>query len=180
MLGTLILHLSPEKSFWMFVTMMRRNGPYRLQSLFLPGQPQVIVSLYCLDRLIELFLPSLFSHFKKVQVTPILFAHAWFCTLFGYTFPPEFTQQVWTVFFVSGKTFLFRVAIAILKLLEAQLLKLAFEEALDLLKKGSTSLNVFRVIEEADKFVAIDIRLVKRIKKEAIKVLKASKLQDVM
>lgn len=179
MVGTLILHLSPEKSFWMFVAMMRRNGPYRLQSMFLPGQPQVIVSLYCLDRLIELFLPSLFSHFKRLQVTPILFAHAWFSTLFGYTFPPEFTQQIWTIFFVSGKTFLFRVAVAILKILEAPLLNLGFDEALALLK-GCVSLNVFRVIDEADKFVAIDIRLVKKIKKEAIKVFKASSLPDVM
>jgi hypothetical protein len=62
--GTLVLHMNAENSFWVLVAMLRRSGPYRLQSIFLPGQPQVIVSLYCLDRLIEMFLPALFSHFK--------------------------------------------------------------------------------------------------------------------
>jgi hypothetical protein len=85
--------MSAENSFWMIVTMLRQSGPYRLQSVFLPGQPQVIVSLYCLDRLIEIFLPALFSHFKEIRLTPILFAHAWFTTAYGYTFPIKFTTQ---------------------------------------------------------------------------------------
>ena len=171
--------MTAEKSFWTFVAMMRRNGPYRLQSLFLPGQPQVVVSLYCLDRLTQMFLPELFSHFKTLQVTPILFAHAWFTTLFGYTFPIEFTRQIWTVFFASGKTFLFRVGMAILKLLEPSLLKMGFDDALAALK-GCTNLNVSRVIEEADRFTAIDNRLLKALKREAIQVFKTSPLQDVM
>jgi hypothetical protein len=100
--GTLILHMSAENSFWMLVVLLSRSGPYRLQSMFLPGQPQVIVSLYCLDRLIEMFMPVLFSRFKEIKVTPILFAHAWFTTLFSYTFPVVFTRQIWTIFFVTG------------------------------------------------------------------------------
>jgi ABC-type arginine transport system ATPase subunit len=112
-------------------------------------------------------------------VTPILFAHAWFTTAFGYTFPVDFTAQVWTVFFVSGKVFLFRVAVAILKLMEPMLLKLDFDESLAALK-NSVNLNVFRVIEEADRFSAIENKVVKKLKQEALKVLKSSNLSDLM
>ena len=37
------------------------------------GVPELVVNLYCLDRLIELFMPQLFSHFKE-QVCFVLVA----------------------------------------------------------------------------------------------------------
>jgi hypothetical protein len=165
--------MSAENSFWMLVTMLRRCGPYRLQSLFLPGQPQVIISLYCLDRLIEIFLPALFSHFKEIRLTPLLFAHAWFTTTFGYTFPIKFTTQIWTIFFATGKVFLFRVGIGILKLLESALMKLDFDECLVALKNAA-NFKVATVVEEADKFSAVDEKLIKKLKKEAVKWLKSA------
>jgi hypothetical protein len=177
--GTLLLHMSAEKSFWMLVAMLRRNGPYRLQSMFLRGTPQVIVSLHCLDRLIEMYLPKLFSHFKELKITPVLFANAWFTTLFGYTFPHSFTTVIWTLFFASGRVVLFRVAMGILKLSEEDLLKGDFEECLWTLK-ATSKLPVKAVLEEADRFATIDDRLVKMLKKEAIRLLKSSNVIDMM
>jgi hypothetical protein len=147
--------------------------------MFLRGTPQVIVCLYCLDRLIEFFLPKLFSHFKEVKITPILFATPWFVTLYSYTFPSEFTTVIWTIFLHSGKVFLFRVAMAILKLAETNLLHLDFEGCLFALKE-TRNLKVQAVVQEADKFFVIDEKFVKLLKREAIKMLKSTSPSDLM
>lgn len=94
--ATLLMHLKPEESFWCFVSLIKS---YDLRSYFAAGVPELVVNLYCLDRFIEIFMPKLFSHFKEERISPILFASEWFTTLFGYTFPLEFTRAIWTVFF---------------------------------------------------------------------------------
>jgi hypothetical protein len=157
--GTLLMVMSAEESFWILVVLLMRKGPYRLQSMFLRGTPQVVVCLYCLDRLTELFLPKLFSHFKEVKISPILFATPWFATLYSYTFPFEFTAVIWTIFLQSGKVILFRVAMSILKLMETNLLQLGFEECMFALKEAKC-LQVRDVVQEADKFCAIDEKFV--------------------
>jgi hypothetical protein len=177
--GTLLMVMSAEESFWILVVLLMRKGPYRLQSMFLRGTPQVVVCLYCLDRLTELFLPKLFSHFKEVKISPILFATPWFATLYSYTFPFEFTAVIWTIFLQSGKVILFRVAMAILKLMETNLLQLGFEECMFALKEAKC-LQVRDVVQEADKFCAIDEKFVTLLKKEAIEMLKTTSVSDLL
>ncbi len=129
--------------------------------------------------MIEIYLPKLFSHFKELKITPVLFANAWFTTLFGYTFPREFTTVIWTLFFASGRVVLFRVAMGVLKLSEEALLKGDFEDCLFVLKAAS-KLKVQAVVEEVDRFASIDDKLIKMLKKEAIQLLKSTSVSDIM
>lgn len=50
---------------------------YGLRDYFAAGVPELVTNLYCLDRLIEMFIPHLFSHFKEERISPILFASEW-------------------------------------------------------------------------------------------------------
>jgi hypothetical protein len=77
------------------------------------------------------------------------------------------------------KVFLFRVGLAILKLVEPVLLKLDFDECLVVLK-NTTGLSVSEVIEQADKFSMVDAKLMKKLKMKAVKVLKSAPLADLM
>lgn len=160
--ATLLMHLRPEEAFWCFVSLIKT---YELRSYFAVGVPELVVNLYCLDRFVELFMPQLFSHFKEERVTPILFASEWFTTLYGYSFELSFTRAIWTVFFSVGKLFLFRAAMGILRLLEKDLMRLNFEKIILLLKHPPVTAR--DVIEEADKFGAIDDRMLARMMKEA-------------
>ena len=89
----------------------------------------------------ELELPQLYHHFKDEGVNPVLYASEWFSTLFAYNFPLEigtdalhhFTTssssssscssafgwstvvRLWDVFLAEGNEFLFKVALAVLK-----------------------------------------------------------------
>jgi hypothetical protein len=75
--------------------------------------------------------------------------------------------------------FLFRVGIGIIKLLESALMKLDFDDCLVVLK-NATNLNVRKVVEEADKFSAVDAKMIKRLKKEAMKWINSASLADLM
>jgi len=86
------------------------------------------------ERLLELELPELYQHFKNEEVQPGLYASEWFSTLFAYSFPLEigiqycpsvssgtsvFTSlivvRLWDVYLEEGNEYLFKIALAILK-----------------------------------------------------------------
>jgi hypothetical protein len=161
--ATLLTHLSPEETFWMFVCLIK--GRYELRSYFATGVPDLVTNLYCLDRCIELFLPALFSHFKEQRISPILFASEWFTTLFGYNFSIGFTTAIWTVLLSVGKLYLFRVAMGILRLQEKELLQMDFENIILRLKDPPVAIR--DVLEEADRFATIDDKMMARLRKEA-------------
>ena len=161
--ANLLTNLSPEKSFWVLVTLIK--GSYNLRRYFERNVPELVVNLYCVDRLIEMYLPALFSHFKEERVSPVMFASEWFTTLFTFTFPISFTRRVWTEFFVHGKLYIFRVSMAILKLLEKKLLKLPFESIVQMLKAPPVTLN--KVLEKAERFSSIDESMYKHLSDEA-------------
>ena len=136
-----------------------------MRRYFEQNVPELVVNLYCLDRLVEMFLPKLFSHFKEERVSPVMFASEWFTTLFGYTFPISFTKRVWTKFFSVGKLYLFRVAMAILKILEKRILKLPFEKVVVMLK--SPPVEAKQVMEKAERFGSITEEMYRGLAREA-------------
>ena len=160
--ATLLMHLQQEEAFWMFVCLIKT---YKLRNYFAAGVPELVINLYCLDRLIELHLPQVFSHFKEQRVTPILFASEWFTTLFGYTFELSFTRIIWTVFFHEGKPWLFRVALAIVSCLEKQILQSSFESLIMLLK--NPPVNIKQVVKETGHFTSVTKRVLEILAIEA-------------
>lgn len=81
--------------------------------------------------------------------SPILFASEWFTTIFGYNFDPSFTAGVWTVLLSVGKLYLFRVAMALLKLQEKELLKMSFEGELIACRRFVFYLSFFSMQESS-------------------------------
>ncbi len=134
---------------------------YGLKGLYTPGVPLLHRMLYVFDRLVEIRLPKLFSHFKGESVTPDLFSSLWFTGLFAVSLRPPLVARVWDLLFCDGIVHLYRVALAILQLLQDQLLEMRFEELLNCLKNSSRSVQAGELIAAAEKFAltAQDLRL---------------------
>eukprot|EP01105_Mastigella_eilhardi_P022081 TRINITY_DN5406_c0_g2_i1.p2 TRINITY_DN5406_c0_g2~~TRINITY_DN5406_c0_g2_i1.p2 ORF type:complete len:176 (-),score=57.84 TRINITY_DN5406_c0_g2_i1:38-565(-) len=143
----LLLFLEEEEAFWMLVKIMKDHS---LQGFFIEGVPLLKLCLYCLDRLIEIQLPHLFSHFKSCGVTPLLFASQWFPTVYTYNIPLGVSVHIWDVFFVEGLQWLFKVALAILRLNQDQLLTMDFEAVVEHLKSVVRRLDPGMLIKVAD------------------------------
>jgi len=101
-------------------------------------------------------MPQLASHFEKVGISPVFFCSDWFSTLFSYTFEIELTARVWDIFFLEGMNIIFKLALAILKTSENDLMLLKFEDIIVYLKEKTSTINDVSIIEVADRFASFE------------------------
>ncbi|KAG9013916.1 hypothetical protein FRB93_000297 [Tulasnella sp. JGI-2019a] len=115
----LLVHADEEEAFWILTSIIEK---------LLPGEffsPSLLVSRACpmvlLDYVQEL-MPKLYNHLLDMDVDLPAICFSWFLSLFTDCLPVETLFRVWDVFFVDGMDVLFRVALAVLKIHEAELL----------------------------------------------------------
>lgn len=80
-------------------------------------------------------LPNLHQHFENEMLPELLWITKWFQSCFLYSFPPGLCLRIWDCMLAFGTRFLISAALAILKLLENQLLQLTLGEINDLFKE---------------------------------------------
>mmetsp|Transcript_12541 Transcript_12541/g.19201 ORF Transcript_12541/g.19201 Transcript_12541/m.19201 type:complete len:164 (+) Transcript_12541:286-777(+) len=130
-----------------------------------PIDRQLLLSFYILDRLIEKCIPNFFSHMKHEGINPALFASDWFATLFSRNFSVKFTVTIWTMLFFKEKSYLYRIALAILRILRPQLVKFPMMELLKFLKQKAATLDPIEVLSNAED-IRIDNQLLVRLEAE--------------
>lgn len=118
--GMLLLHLSEEETFWLFVTLVENYLP---QNFYSPNLKGVLVDATVLDELIFQNLYKLSTKLKKLEFDISSFTMSFFMKLFTTDFPVEVTLRIWDAMFTFGPVMLFRVTLALLKLNETLLLK---------------------------------------------------------
>ena len=91
---------------------------YEMISYFEKGMPGLFRSFYCLQKLIEKYLPKLHKHFLDIMLIPQMYASQWFMTLFVVDFPIEVCVRIWDIFFIEGRKIIYRIALGIFKILE--------------------------------------------------------------
>ncbi|KIJ50927.1 hypothetical protein M422DRAFT_27057 [Sphaerobolus stellatus SS14] len=116
----LLVHADEEDAFWNLVCIIEKHLPEDFFS------PPLLVSRACplvlLDYVHDL-MPALFSHLLELGVDLPAICFSWFLSLFTDCLPVETLFRVWDVFIVDGLDVLFRVALAILRINEAELLE---------------------------------------------------------
>lgn len=116
----LLVHANEEEAFWILVCIIEKLLPAEFFS------PSLLVSRACpmvlLDYVQET-MPKLYLHLLDQGVDLPAISFSWFLSLFTDCLPVETLFRVWDVFFVDGMDVLFRVALAILKINEAELLQ---------------------------------------------------------
>ncbi|TNY20837.1 GTPase activating rab protein [Rhodotorula diobovata] len=121
LVATLLLtHPAEEDAFWVLVCIIENILPsdYYTSHLLVSRADQQV-----LQDLVARILPRLAAHLEEqgVELTAITFS--WFLSLFTDSLPIQTLLRVWDLFFIHGTIFLFRVALAILKLHEPDLLE---------------------------------------------------------
>lgn len=131
----LLTHTEEEQAFWVLCCMIDRMLP---QDYYTPTLLGSRVDQMVLQDLVAAHLPKVSLHLDKLGVDLASVTFGWFLSLFTDCLPVEVSHLssdsvikliylqtlfcVWDLFFVEGHDCLFRVAIAILKLNEADLL----------------------------------------------------------
>jgi TBC1 domain family member 10 len=146
--GTLMTQMDEEESFWALHSMMHTEK-YRLRDMFKPGFPMLQLFFFQLKKLMADHVPKLFKRFEEIGVDPSFFASQWFLTLFVYHFQFRALLRVWDIFFCEGWKEVFRVAIALMKWEEKELLEMPFDKVLPALKLLHENKNPDEILERS-------------------------------
>lgn len=119
-------YMPEEDAFFMLLSVMN-FPPHSLTGLFSPGLPRILVLEHQLEGLIKSRLPKLAAHFDRWNVAPSMYSAQWFLTIFTYNFPFGVVVRIWDAFLSEGWKVIFRIAYAVLKVSEAELLTKSFE-----------------------------------------------------
>lgn len=79
-----------------------------------------------------------------------MYATKWYPTMFSISLPFEFTIRIWDLFMVDGFKILYRAALAILRLMQKELLKVEFESIMEHLRNVSKYITI-----TPDEFVTV-------------------------
>ncbi|KAH8738954.1 hypothetical protein FG386_000820 [Cryptosporidium ryanae] len=142
--GILLMYMQEEDAFYMLISILDK---YKFSGLFLPGLPLLNTYLERLRRLFKKRIPNLYNHFKNENVDETMFASQWFMTIFAYSFSLDKVARIWDLFFLEGINLLFKISIAILKLLKNSLYNQSFENILSILKTGPNDININELIQ---------------------------------
>ncbi|KAJ7266586.1 rab-GTPase-TBC domain-containing protein [Mycena rebaudengoi] len=115
----LLVHADEEEAFWALTAIVEKILP---EDFFSPSLlPSRACPLVLLDYVKE-YTPKLHAHLADLGVDLPAICFSWFLSLFTDCLPVETLFRVWDVFLVDGLDVLFRVALAILRSNEAELL----------------------------------------------------------
>lgn len=114
-----LLVLPEEEAFWCLATIIDKIMPKGYYNdLWLAQVDSSVVMDY-----IAVKLPNLSEHFRRNGVEISLFA--WFLTIFVDGTPPALFLRLWDTFLYEGDKILFRVALALLRMYENEILRLS-------------------------------------------------------
>lgn len=120
----LLIMPTPESAFWMLCAVIENILPqgYFAPSLLASRADSVVLRGYVKD-----VLPALSAHLENLNIDLEALTFQWFLSLFTDCLGAEALFRIWDVVFCTcsteGSTFLFQVALALLKLNEGELLK---------------------------------------------------------
>lgn len=148
LVATLLLtYTDEEQAFWVLHCMVERLLPpdFYAPSLLGSRADQAVLS-----DLVRTHVPRVTAHLESLGVDLTVITFGWFLSLFTDCLPVETLFRVWDVFFVEGHDVLFRVALAIIKLNETELV--ACEGVSELFKVVS---GMTGRLWSADKLIAL-------------------------
>ncbi len=132
-----LLHMDEELAFWSLHSLLMHHG---LGQLYTTGLPLLQEALDVFQGLLERSLPQLAAFFALHDVPVSSFASPWFHTLFAWRFPMPLVVRIFDLFLREGFPVLFRMALAVLKERQSELLAMEPD-------------RVFLYLQDPDKFL---------------------------
>ena len=123
---------------------------YGMRAFFVDGFPLLYTCTNIFDSKLNIFLPELHKHIKKINVTPFSWISFWMQQIYTIVFPTEILLRIWDYFFIYGINFLISLGISLLDYFQEQLLKINdmvdFQNFFKLLNPSNTLRNKPKVI----------------------------------
>ena len=129
----LIIFKNEELAYRCFAQLLEKHS----MNIFLDNFSYLQGYFYILDRMISLYIPDLWEHFKEERVMPVFYCSGWFITMFTNSF--QYTEKsylaTWVVDFTvaEGMPGLFKSMIVLLKYLRFKFVKLGFDQIMNYL-----------------------------------------------
>jgi hypothetical protein len=116
----LLLHLEEEQAFWVLASLVEN---LLLRDYYAPSMMGSRVDQLTFQSCLAWKLPGIFAHVRAMDVIlePILCP--WFLCMFLHVLSLDAVQRIWDCFFFEGNVVLFRIGLAICKLLENEIMK---------------------------------------------------------
>ena len=167
---------SEEDSFFIILGLLFNK---KFSSIFKNEMNQLKNYFIIMERLIYLFLPKVYSHFKKNQIIPDFFLSPFFITLFTHIYPVIreknniFILRIWDEFIVNGWKSIFEAILTLLKIKEKNILSCQGDELIDYLVNKINRDNMFlnkkyEEFEQMKKFFIIPNELMMQLEQEII------------
>lgn len=163
-----LLVLPEEEAFWCLATIVDQIMPdgYYNNLWLAQVDSNVVMSFLAIK------IPDLSDHFKRCNIELSLFA--WFLTIFVDGTPPALFLRLWDSFLYEGDKVLFRVALAILKMFDRQLLKLTNSVAVNNFLRSNINAPM-----DVDYFFSIAFEWVNPLSSRSLKMKRQQNLQQI-
>jgi hypothetical protein len=162
-IAALLLTYMPEDDA-LFSVAAVLHSPAQLRGMYLPGMDSTQRMLYVYTKLGEHFMPQVWNYFDKCGIHCSMFMTGWVLPLFCRGFGFDITTRVWDILSINrDMKIVYRVALALVKSVEAEILESDFEQILALFRELPTKVDaerlfkiVFSINLHRDKITALE------------------------
>ncbi|KAA1471422.1 RabGAP TBC [Dentipellis sp. KUC8613] len=107
----LLCYFEPERAY---ASLVQIHDAYQMHSIFGPGFPGLLESLYVQERIMEQMMPDVYTAFKNQMVSSTSYATKWYITLFANSMPFQTLLRLWDAFLLEGPDLFIVVAISVI------------------------------------------------------------------
>lgn len=108
--ATLLCYFEPER---VYASLVRLHDAYSLHTIFSPGFPGLLESIYVQERVTESMMPDVYKAFKRNMISTTSYATKWYITLFSNSVPFQTQLRMWDAFLLEGQDVFVAIAVAI-------------------------------------------------------------------
>lgn len=137
-LWMLMVRMQKYEAFRCFCTLMLRSS--LLNGLMTFDQQKIAGTLAFFESNLRENRPRTYRHLEGLRITPDMYLVEWAYTFFSRAFSLSLASKIWDLWIGEGSRVFFKTALAILELIEPQLLVLEYEESVIFLKGCSHAL----------------------------------------
>ena len=110
--AVLLMHMPPDETFWVLVSICK----YYLPGYYGEKMEAMRLDGLIFDNLLNSLLPSVAKQLSNNNIDPLMYIVEWMVCIFARCLPFQTVLRIWDMFFCEGVKILFKVGIAILKL----------------------------------------------------------------
>lgn len=127
--GMFVIYMDEKNAFYTFCAAMQViRDPNPLRSLYLPSMEETQRALYIFGELGKQYLGPLWAHMLEEGMHPSMYATEWLMTMFCRGFSFDLTTRVMDIYLKEGYKIVYRVALALIKNIEKELMDADFED----------------------------------------------------